>query len=159
MTNFRLTVLATTVLLSLCSTVQARALHTDSAGDPDGVKSCTYVGDDPANKIDPTGKDGVTLDDLGYSRYGPVTAKPGEAQGAIEGAKALPGVMLNVALDSAPVIGVGRAAINMYEHPSWVNAAIMGASLIDLGGAAKVAKEIGLLERGAASLEKKCCRA
>jgi uncharacterized protein RhaS with RHS repeats len=152
--NWTIAVLAAALPLILGSTAEARFLQTDPVGYSADQNLYTYVGNDPTDKTDPKGTDPSDYLPPGYYQYGPIIATTGEANGAIQGARAIPGVMLNVALDSAPVIGEGRAVINFYNDPTVVNAIIVGASLADLGGAVKVAGDIGRLERGALSLEK-----
>jgi len=44
------------LLLSICSTAQARFLQTDPVGYQDDLNPYTYVGNNPSNKADPSGK-------------------------------------------------------------------------------------------------------
>ncbi len=59
--NRKLTILAVAALLSLCSAAQARFVQSGPVGYLDSVYLYTYVGNDPANNTDPSGKmcDGV----------------------------------------------------------------------------------------------------
>lgn len=56
MTRRRLTISAAALLLSICSTAQARFLQADPVGYQADLNLYTYVGNDPASKIDPSGE-------------------------------------------------------------------------------------------------------
>jgi hypothetical protein len=54
--NHRLMILAAAVLLSLCPAAQARFVQSDPVGYQDDLNPYTYVGNDPGDKTDPSGK-------------------------------------------------------------------------------------------------------
>ena len=88
----------------------------------------SYVGNDPLDKTDPSGEcEPVSCADLAAGNL-----RSGETSSLAEGAEIAGGFIPGVS-----EILAGRDFVN---DPSWLNAGIVGLSLVDFGGVAKAVK-------------------
>ena len=144
-----LAILLSCAALAVFSPAQARFLQVDPVGYKDDVDLYTYVHNDPTDRVDPSGQDdspyGMAMNNARIEEY-----ERADPQGAATTRAAIGGFVL----DTLPITGEYRAAEAYDKNPSVLNGAIIGLSLVDLGGVAKVTKDIALLEKGAASLER-----
>jgi len=108
-----------------------RFLQTDPVGYKDDVDLYAYVGNDPLDRTDPTGEDSASAEWLDQTLAmgsamddGPLSASDRAEAGDFIGS-------------FIPGISEGLATRDFIDDPSWVNAGVLGLSVVDLGGVAK----------------------
>lgn len=112
---------------------------TDDGG---GFNRYAYVGNDPMDKTDPSGEEGVGggwLDEtiaMGNADNGPLSASDAAQAGEFIGG-------------FIPGISEGLATKNFLDNPSWLNAGILALSIVDLGSATKAFAKGFMAERAA----------
>lgn len=112
---------------------------TDDGG---GFNRYVYANDNPYRYTDPTGAEGV-----GFWNDGENFATADQNNGLH--LSNVPG-NLEFTAESLPGVGDILAAKNFADHPSWLNAGIVAASFIDLGGVAKGIADALKVEKAAA---------
>jgi RHS repeat-associated protein len=123
---------------------------------PQNLNLYTYVGNDPMDKTDLSGMEmgpAFRADSFSLERaaraaggYGLPPSSPEEQAMGREG--------IGLLLDFLPIVGEYRAGREFASHTTFLNAGVVGMSLVDLGGVAKVGRLIRSLERGALRLER-----
>lgn len=109
-----------------------RFLQTDPVGYRDDLNLYAYVAGDPLDQTDPAGTEAATAEWLQQAQAMNAATSWGE-----------PGEATSFILDSLPVIGEYRAISDFIDHPSWMGAAIIGASVVDVGAVVKGATRQG----------------
>jgi len=99
------------------------------------VNLYAYVGNDPVDGTDPSGTQIAGTFSIERACRSNASCIEGYREGQQE--------VGEFALDSAPVTGEIRATDSFLKHPTWMGAAIVASSIVDLGGAARVIARFG----------------